>query len=61
MRRSEVGVFGLGAMGEGFALNLAGKGLRVSVYNRTPERTREFAARVPEGHEVSPTYTVEEF
>ncbi|MEN3048271.1 MAG: NADP-dependent phosphogluconate dehydrogenase [Candidatus Caldarchaeales archaeon] len=61
MRGSDVGVFGLGAMGEGFALNLAGRGLRVSVYNRTPERTREFAARVPEGREVSPTYTVEEF
>ncbi|MCS7094767.1 MAG: NADP-dependent phosphogluconate dehydrogenase [Thaumarchaeota archaeon] len=61
MRESDVGVYGLGAMGEGFALNLASKGLRVSVYNRTAERTREFVSRHVKEDQIKPTYSVEEF
>jgi 6-phosphogluconate dehydrogenase len=38
----DVGVFGLGVMGEAFALNLESRGLRVAVYNRTPERVDRF-------------------
>ncbi|MDW8042548.1 MAG: NADP-dependent phosphogluconate dehydrogenase [Nitrososphaerota archaeon] len=61
MRRSDVGVYGLGAMGEGFALNLASRGLRVSVYNRTAERTREFVSRHVTDDRIEPSYGVEEF
>jgi 6-phosphogluconate dehydrogenase len=43
---SDVGIFGLGPMGENFALNLLSRGFSVSVYNRTPERTRAFLERI---------------
>jgi 6-phosphogluconate dehydrogenase len=42
---SDVGVFGLGPMGENFAMNLLSRGFSVSVYNRTPKRTRAFLER----------------
>ena len=32
---SDIGVLGIGAMGQNLALNFASKGLKVSVYNRT--------------------------
>ena len=32
---TDIGVLGLGAMGQNLALNFASKGLKVSVYNRT--------------------------
>ena len=32
---SDIGVLGLGAMGQNLALNFASKDLKVSVYNRT--------------------------
>jgi len=55
MPRSDVGVYGLGVMGESIALNMARNGYKVSVYNRTPEKTRRFisergAARGIEGY-----------
>jgi 6-phosphogluconate dehydrogenase len=38
----DIGLIGLGVMGRNFALNMSDKGFRVSVYNRTGEKTREF-------------------
>jgi len=38
----DIGLVGLGVMGKNFALNMADKGFRVSVYNRTEEKTRRF-------------------
>jgi 6-phosphogluconate dehydrogenase len=46
---SDVGVIGLGPMGENFALNLLSRGFSVSVYNRTPERTRAFLESIGVG------------
>lgn len=34
-RKADIGLIGLGVMGQNLALNLAGKGWKVSVYNRT--------------------------
>jgi 6-phosphogluconate dehydrogenase len=34
----DVGLYGLAVMGQNFALNMASKGFRVSVCNRSPER-----------------------
>ncbi|GBC70900.1 6-phosphogluconate dehydrogenase, decarboxylating [Candidatus Calditenuaceae archaeon HR02] len=42
MNRLDVGVYGLGVMGEAFALNLESRGLTVAVYNRTSEKTLQF-------------------
>ncbi len=39
----DVGVIGLGSMGRGMARNLIKAGHRVSVYNRSPEPTKELA------------------
>ena len=39
-----MGVIGLGTIGGGLARNLAGRGVRVAVYNRTHKRTEEFLA-----------------
>jgi len=58
---SDVGVFGLGPMGENFAMNLLGRGFSVSVYNRTPERTRAFLERAGSTARLRGTYSLQEF
>lgn len=42
MAQSDIGLIGLGTMGAMLALNIAEKGFRVAVYNRTTARTTEF-------------------
>ncbi len=41
---AEIGLIGLGTMGANLALNIAEKGFRVAVFNRTLETTRRFHA-----------------
>ncbi len=41
---SDIGLVGLGVMGQSLALNMESKGLRVSVYNYIPEVTASFMA-----------------
>lgn len=43
-----VGIIGLGSMGASLALNLAGKGYRVSVYNRTFQKAQDFVKENPD-------------
>lgn len=40
--RADIGLIGLGVMGQNLALNMARNGYRVAVYNRTPSVTRRF-------------------
>lgn len=42
MAQAEIGLIGLGVMGSNLALNIAEKGHRIAVYNRTEERTERF-------------------
>ena len=42
MAGAEIGLIGLGVMGQNLALNMAEKGFGVAVYNRTPTRTEAF-------------------
>ncbi len=42
--KAEIGLIGLGVMGANLALNIAEKGFRIAVYNRTPSVTDEFMA-----------------
>lgn len=42
MQQAEIGLIGLGVMGSNLALNIAEKGNRIAVFNRTPARTHEF-------------------
>jgi 6-phosphogluconate dehydrogenase len=59
--KSRIGVLGLAVMGQNLARNIARHGIPVAVYNRTTERTEQFAKDF--GHEgpITPTRTVEEF
>jgi len=43
MEKADIGLIGLGTMGANLALNIAEKGFRIAVFNRTTERTHEFA------------------
>lgn len=45
--KHQIGLIGLAVMGENLALNIAGKGYSVAVYNRTPDKTRQFVAKFP--------------
>lgn len=58
---NDVGLIGLAVMGQNFALNMARKGYRVSVYNRTPERTKKFVEEKVSDESIFPFYTIEEF
>ncbi|MEM3489465.1 MAG: NADP-dependent phosphogluconate dehydrogenase [Nitrososphaerota archaeon] len=61
MPRSDIGVYGLGVMGESIALNLARNGYKVSVFNRTPERTRKFISERGAARGIEGYYDLSEF
>ena len=42
MDKSKIGLIGLGVMGSNLARNIANKGFKISVYNRTTEVMTEF-------------------
>ncbi|MEK6843827.1 MAG: phosphogluconate dehydrogenase (NAD(+)-dependent, decarboxylating) [Nanoarchaeota archaeon] len=56
MGKKRVGIVGLGKMGKNMALNLISKKYHVTVYNRSPESTREMARKGAIGK-----YSFEEF
>src|SRR6201990_1190394 len=57
----DIGLIGLGVMGENLVLNMESKGFTVAVFNRTWEVTEKFAARKAKGKNIHPTKTMEEF
>lgn len=60
MSKQQIGVIGLAVMGKNLALNIADHGYSVSVYNRSPEKTKEL---MEESHRINlvGTFTLEEF
>jgi 6-phosphogluconate dehydrogenase len=60
MSKQQIGVIGLAVMGKNLALNIESKGFTVSVYNRTPEKTKELLAEA-QGKKLVGTYSIEEF
>ncbi|MEN3203382.1 MAG: NADP-dependent phosphogluconate dehydrogenase [Atribacterota bacterium] len=56
-----IGIIGMAVMGQNFALNIARKGFRVAVFNRTPKRTQEFYQTRVKGEPIRPTYDLSEF
>ena len=44
---SDIGLIGLAVMGQNLALNIADHGFKISVYNRTVEKTDKFVAENP--------------
>ena len=61
MSKNQFGLIGLAVMGQNLVLNAADHGFRVSVYNRTAEKTNEFLAGEAKGKSITATYTLKEF
>ena len=60
MAQAEIGLLGLGVMGGNLALNIAEKGFRIAVFNRTVARTRQFHARAGDlANRIVPCETLE--
>ena len=58
LRDKNVGLVGLGVMGQNLALNFNNHGYSVAVYNRTEQKTKKFVSKYPE---FSGTYSVPDF
>jgi len=56
----EIGVVGLATMGQNLARNLASRGVRVAVYNRTHQRTEDFMAAHSHEGDFRPAASLEE-
>ncbi len=62
MAQAEIGLIGLGVMGSNLALNIAEKGNKIAVFNRTVERTHEFVEEAGALKDnIVPCETIEEF
>jgi 6-phosphogluconate dehydrogenase len=57
----DIGLLGLGVMGRNLALNIANNGFTVSVFNWTPEETKEFIENKIKDEEISPYYDIKSF
>lgn len=55
----DIGIIGMAVMGQNLALNIARKGFKVAVFNRTASRTEELMKRVQK-EKIIPTYSLEE-
>lgn len=59
---AEIGLIGLGTMGASLALNIAEKGFKIAVFNRTTETTRKFHAEAGDlASQVVPCESLETF
>jgi 6-phosphogluconate dehydrogenase len=58
---SDIGMLGLGVMGQNFALNLERNGFTVSVYERIVEVTNEYMRGIAAGKHITPAYSVHAF
>ncbi|MFA5238659.1 MAG: NADP-dependent phosphogluconate dehydrogenase [Phycisphaerae bacterium] len=59
--RADIGLWGLAVMGQNLVLNMESKGFTVAVYNRTAERTKEFAEGEAKGKNIIASYEVKDF
>ncbi|MGB6370496.1 MAG: NAD(P)-binding domain-containing protein, partial [Atribacterota bacterium] len=61
MKKQNIGLIGLGVMGQNLILNIEDKGYSVAVYNRTSARTEDFTKGAAKGKNILPAYSLEEF
>lgn len=61
MKKQNIGLIGLGVMGQNLTLNMEDKGYSVAVHNRTSAKTEDFADGAAKGKNILPTYSLEEF
>ena len=61
MTKSDIALIGLAVMGQNLALNIARNGYHITVYNRTPEKTKEFTETSAKGKSnIKVAYSLEE-
>jgi 6-phosphogluconate dehydrogenase len=58
--KQPIGVVGMAVMGRNLALNIASRGHKVSVFNRSREKTDEVLAEHPDA-DLVPSYTLQDF
>jgi len=61
MENADIGLIGLGVMGENLVLNMESKGFSVAVYNRTLEKVDHFVNGRGKGKKIIGTHSIEEF
>jgi len=61
MAKADIGLWGLAVMGENLVLNMESKGFSVAVFNRTTQRTKDFAAGSAKGKNIIAAYELEDF
>lgn len=61
MKKQDIGLIGLGVMGQNLILNMEDKGYSVAVYNRTSAKTENFTNGAAKEKNILPTYSLEEF
>lgn len=60
MHKSDIALIGLAVMGQNLVLNMADKGFKVSVFNRSAAKTDAFMAQRVEGRSISAAYSLNE-
>jgi 6-phosphogluconate dehydrogenase len=58
---NNIGLIGLGVMGKSLALNIENKDFKISVYNYTPEETKDFMENEARGKNISALYDIKDF
>jgi 6-phosphogluconate dehydrogenase len=61
MKKENIGLIGLGVMGQNLILNMEDKGYSVAVYNRTSAKTENFANGAAKSKNILAAYSLEEF
>ena len=62
MLRNDIGLIGLAVMGQNLAVNISNKGYNISVFNRTPEKSKEFINGLAKGKtNINTFFTINEF
>ena len=61
MEKQNIGLIGLGPMGQNLVLNIESKGYEVAVFNRTSTKTKKFAEGTAKDKNILPTYSLKEF
>ena len=61
MKKADIGVIGMEVMGKNLALNMESRGYTVAVFNRTEQKTRDFAEGPAKDKNFIPSYELKDF
>lgn len=60
MSQADIALIGLAVMGQNLVLNMADNGFKVSVYNRSAQKTNDFLAGTAQGKSITGAYSLQE-